>query len=262
MQGLSIFAVLIVAWTNLSGQHRIDTAAGWFALVVVIALGLAYSLGVLPGRRELWRRALARHAPALAKRYRQLVRVNAYGYLEEEKWLEELDRFRISTGLQIPRGDLDRFESYATQAVRTMVERQDDRHEVVDEVEEEKLAPGDYERHCAELLKRAGWEAQAVGQSGDQGVDVLASLGDLVVAVQCKLYFANAIGNKAVQEAHAAAGFVDAHYAVVASNAPYTRSAEQLAAKLGVLLLHHSELPELERLLNCEDGEAGRRRSA
>ena len=74
-------------------------------------------------------------------------------------------------------------------------------------------------------------------------------MGDVVVVVQCKLYFANAIGNKAVQEAHAAAGFFDASHAVVASNAQYTRSAEQLAAKLGVLLLHHSELPDLERLL-------------
>jgi restriction system protein len=262
MQASSIFVVLIVVWANLSGRHHIDVAAAWFALAVLIALALAYALGFLPDRKDAWRRALHRHAPALAKRYRQLVRVNAYGYTEHDKWLDELDRFRVSTRLKLRRADLDLFDAWATRAIKAIVERQDERHDVVDEGREDELEPGEYEHHCADLLRRAGWQAEVTGQSGDQGIDILASMGDIVVAVQCKLYFANAIGNKAVQEAHAAAGFVDASHAVVASNAQYTRSAEQLAAKLGVLLLHHSELPELQRLLAERDADFGRRRSA
>ena len=261
MHASSIFAVLIVVWMNLAGQHRVEASTAWFAAVVLAALLLAHLVGILPDRREAWRRALSRHAPALAKRYRQVVRVNAYGFTEHDKWIDELDRFRVSTGLRLRRADLTAFEALATRSIRAIVERQDDRHDVVDERREDKLEPGEYEHHCAELLRRAGWDAEVTGQSGDQGVDVLASSGDLLVAVQCKLYFANAIGNKAVQEAHAAAGFVDAGHAVVVSNADYTRSAEQLAAKLGVLLLHHSELPDLMRRLT-QDHEVGRRRTA
>jgi HJR/Mrr/RecB family endonuclease len=113
----------------------------------------------------------------------------------------------------------------------------------------DEMTPSDYEYHCAELLRGAGWEVELTGASGDQGVDVLAQKSGLSVAVQCKLHFAKPIGNKAVQEAHAAAGFVEASHAVVVSNNTYTRSAEALADRLRVLLLHHSELPDLDMLL-------------
>lgn len=57
------------------------------------------------------------------------------------------------------------------------------------------------------------------------------------------------MGNKAVQEAHAAATYIDAETAVVVAPLGYTLASRQLAAKLGVLLLHHSELANLEALL-------------
>ena len=62
--------------------------------------------------------------------------------------------------------------------------------------------------------------------------------------LQCKLY-SRPVGNNAVQQAIAGQRFELATHAVVVSNAAFTRSARELAAAAGVLLLHHDELPSL-----------------
>lgn len=108
------------------------------------------------------------------------------------------------------------------------------------------LTPLQYEEYCALLLRDAGWQADTTPLQ-DQGVDVIATLRGTKVAIQCKMY-ANPVGNKAVQEVVAGKMHYRAHLAVVVSTAPYTRSARALASSTNVLLLHHDQLPMLERL--------------
>lgn len=105
------------------------------------------------------------------------------------------------------------------------------------------MSPHDYEEFCAKLLRRVGWEAQTTVASGDQGADVVASKNNIRLVIQCKLY-AQPVGNKAVQEVNAARSHYVANYAVVVSNADYTRSARQLASSTNVKLLHHEELQQ------------------
>lgn len=245
---LTKFAIVFIVAMNLARLDRLTglataIAAGALALVLVLTW-----LGILPigGDRPAWRRLIRRHSQALTRRYRQLVRVNAYGAEEFDKWHDELVRFRESTRLTLDEKAIPRFDALATRMVRAWAAADPDTQ--IPEAMEE-ITPEDYEHLCADLLRKAGWEADVTGQSGDQGVDILARRDDLVVALQCKLYFGNPVGNKAVQEAHAAAGYSDADYAVVVSNRDFTTSAEQLARKLGVLLLHHSELRELGDML-------------
>jgi restriction system protein len=107
----------------------------------------------------------------------------------------------------------------------------------------------EYEHYCADILRKSGWIASVSKASNDQGVDIIASNQRLSVAIQCKKY-SNPVGNKAVQEVTSGATFHNAEYSVVVSNSTYTTSARQLAAKSGVLLLHHSELGRLEEMLD------------
>lgn len=103
----------------------------------------------------------------------------------------------------------------------------------------------EYEAYCARVLSRAGWKVFNKGDSGDQGVDLIAKRGDTTVAIQCKRY-RGSVGNKAVQEIFAGKTTVDpGAYAAVVSNAEYTRSAKELAAATHVYLLHHDDLPNL-----------------
>jgi restriction system protein len=245
---LTKYAIVFVVAMNLA---RLETLNGMAALIALAALALVILLtwiGILPigGDKPEWRRLIRRHGPALTKRYRQLVRVNAYGAEEFDKWYDELARFREAVKLDLDESTILSFDIYATRLVKAWAARPSEA--AVPEAMEE-ITPEDYEHLCADLLRKAGWDAEVTGQSGDQGVDVLARHGDIAVALQCKLYFGNPVGNKAVQEAHAAAGYSDADYAVVVSNRDFTNAAEQLARKLGVLLLHHSELPDLAAML-------------
>lgn len=248
MQDLSRLVILFVAGVNLAGLHRVTPLEAALAAAVLAIVLVLRGFGLMvPGERRLaWRRAMLPHRAALTKRYRQLIRTNAYGFEEHDKWLDELARFRRSIGLELDGTHGDSFDRQATRAVEAWVRRDDGASPAADL---DQFSPTDYEHHCADVLRSAGWDAEVTGMSGDQGVDVLATTDGRTVALQCKLHFASPVGNKAVQEAHAAAGFVDATHAAVVSNADYTRSAVQLARKLGVLLLHHSELPDLDRLV-------------
>ena len=69
--------------------------------------------------------------------------------------------------------------------------------------------------------------------TGDQGGDVLFSFGGRKFVVQCKRY-RETVGNKAVQEAHAAKGFYQCEHAWVVASSDFTPSAHKLASALGV----------------------------
>lgn len=71
--------------------------------------------------------------------------------------------------------------------------------------------------------------------SGDQGIDILAFKDGIKYGIQCKCYSSN-IGNKAVQEAFAGKTFYGCHVAAVLTNQYFTKSAQELAEKNGVLL--------------------------
>jgi restriction system protein len=88
----------------------------------------------------------------------------------------------------------------------------------------------DYEQFCAELLRKAGWNARVTKASGDQGADIIAERSGLRVVIQCKFY-ASPVGNEAVQQVVASRLHEHAAKAVVVSNANYTRAARQLAAQ-------------------------------
>lgn len=107
------------------------------------------------------------------------------------------------------------------------------------------MTPYDFEDHCASVLRSLGWKASVTKRSGDQGIDVAAQKGKILVVLQCKLY-STAIGNAAVQEAIAGREFMKADFAAVVTNAGYTKSARQLAANTGVFLLHIDDIATLE----------------
>ncbi|MET3594651.1 hypothetical protein ABID26_004059 [Mesorhizobium shonense] len=192
-----------------------------------------------------WHEIARGHKDALTLRYRQLVTKDVYGAELLDAWRKELPRFRKSVGIAGREDTVASFDSQITLIVQAWVK-------AATSSPASAFISGDpveYERWCAEILRQNGWDASTTKASGGQGVDIIAKKGGRTAAIQCKLYTSGPVGNKAVQEVHAAAGYVDAAHAVVVSSGDYTPSARQLAAKLGVLLLHHSQLPKLEALL-------------
>ena len=112
--------------------------------------------------------------------------------------------------------------------------------------------PDAYEADCAAELRQAGWSAKIVGRSGDQGADVIARMGGITLVVQCKAW-RKPVGNSAVQEAHAARTYYRADFAAVVTEAGFTRSAEDLARKTGVLMVRKAALREVSGRLGVDE---------
>jgi restriction system protein len=110
------------------------------------------------------------------------------------------------------------------------------------------MSPQEFERYCASVLRERKWDARVTQASGDQGVDIVADKRGLRIVVQCKKY-SKPVGNRAVQEIVAGIAHRDAQRGVVVATSGYTSSAIKLAASNEVLLLHHSELHRIDRLL-------------
>ena len=106
----------------------------------------------------------------------------------------------------------------------------------------------EFEHFCADVLENAGWSVRRIGGTGDQGVDLVAEGFGVRVALQCKLNAAP-VGNKAVQEAFTGKRFEEADIAAVVAKGRYTRAAEELAARSGVLLLHYEDLGVLRDII-------------
>ncbi len=116
----------------------------------------------------------------------------------------------------------------------------------------ERMSPTEFERCCADYLNLRGWVSETTKGSGDQGADVLARKAGHLLVLQCKKY-AKPIGNKAVQEVISAKVYKRATSAAVVSNQPYTPAARELAQRAGVLLLHFSDLRNIDRLLGLPE---------
>lgn len=115
---------------------------------------------------------------------------------------------------------------------------------------DEDMTGHDYEHFVAQLIRDQGYEAYVTKGSGDHGVDVIAEIGELRIAIQCKHY--NGSVSKAVQEVYTAMGIFDCDAALVISNSSFTSSAKQAAQKLGVILIHHEQIPNYIATLTDE----------
>ncbi|MBP7309279.1 MAG: restriction endonuclease [Polaromonas sp.] len=104
----------------------------------------------------------------------------------------------------------------------------------------------DYEHHIASIISKALPDAdvEVTKASGDQGADIIVLLNRSKIVVQTKLY-SSAVGNDAVQQAYAAKRYYNATSAVVVTNATYTKSANELAESLQVVLLHEDDVGPL-----------------
>ena len=133
---------------------------------------------------------------------------------------------------------------------------EDEINEVCDKVDSQGASNKDidsmdgieYEQYCKTILENAGWEVEDTSTTGDQGVDLIASIENLRVCIQCKC-FAKAVGNKAVQEIAAGMIYWKGTHSVVVAKSGFTKSAEALANSTSVILTSDKELKDLENLV-------------
>lgn len=109
----------------------------------------------------------------------------------------------------------------------------------------DKLNGHEFEKYCGNLLIDLGYSnVNITVSSGDQGIDILASMGSSSYGFQCKNYV-SVVGNKAVQEALAGKIFYKVDRVGVITNNYFTTSAQKLAVEGNVELWDRDTLKEL-----------------
>jgi hypothetical protein len=103
-----------------------------------------------------------------------------------------------------------------------------------------------FEYYIADIFAELGYDVRRIGQTGDQGVDLVVVTPTGCVAVQAKCY-STTVGNFAVQEAFAGMRYHECQRCVVITNSTFTSSARELAQKVGCRLVEGPELPGLIR---------------
>lgn len=87
----------------------------------------------------------------------------------------------------------------------------------------------EFENYCCRMLAFLGYkDIKITPESGDQGVDIIASKDNDRYAFQCKRY-SESLGNSPIQEVFAGARFYNANKCVVITNSTFTKGAIDLA---------------------------------
>ena len=105
-----------------------------------------------------------------------------------------------------------------------------------------------FENSCMQMLRSKGWQVEETSITGDQGVDLIASLQELRICIQCKDHI-KPIGNKAVQEVSAGKIYWKGTHALLVSKSGFTRSAIKLAKANKVILVNEKQLMNIEEFL-------------
>ena len=86
-----------------------------------------------------------------------------------------------------------------------------------------------YEHSCAKYLSKLGYKNITLTKvSGDQGIDIIATKGNLKYGFQCK-YYSGTVGNDAVQQAFSGIAYYKLDKAVVITNSDFSSGARKLA---------------------------------
>ena len=102
-----------------------------------------------------------------------------------------------------------------------------------------------FENLCFQKFRSQGWEVKQTPVSGDQGVDLIASIDDLRLCIQCKDH-QKAIGNKAVQEVYTGKKYWLGTHAILISRSGFTKSAQKLASSSKVILINEFEIENIK----------------
>ena len=89
--------------------------------------------------------------------------------------------------------------------------------------------PGhEFEYYVAKLLEHQGYSTRVTAGSGDMGVDIIAQMGSVSYAVQCKRH-RGGVSREAVSDAIAGKSYYRCGEAMVVTNSYYTHGAVELA---------------------------------
>ena len=100
----------------------------------------------------------------------------------------------------------------------------------------------DFEEVLVYIFKYFGYKTKLTKKSGDYGVDLFAMERKIKYCIQAKLYYNHSVGSNAIQQINTAKNYFNSDFAVVVTNAKYSKQALDMANKLKVILIDRTDL--------------------
>lgn len=198
---------------------------------------------------------------ALYERRRQLVKKDIYGFIDLSQW--EAEKIVFSRKLLVSAGiERDVIESIfgfcfikvlTNNIIDSSINRSDIEtcHDTINEYNSmisNHRKGVDYEDECIESFRESGWAALETSKTGDRGADIIASKRGFKIVVQCKNW-SGKIDTSAIQEISTAQLYYEADFAVLICETTPTKQAQEMAEKLGTLIINKEDIPEIEIVL-------------
>lgn len=117
-----------------------------------------------------------------------------------------------------------------------------------------KMSPTDFEEYIADLFRRQGYSARAVGRSHDGGIDVEATKDGVTHLIQCKKFITSQVGVHDVRDFYGAITdrLSDGKGYFITTNI-FTHEAEKFAEDKRIELIDGTKLLALIKEVNGED---------
>ena len=159
--------------------------------------------------------------------------------------IKDLEKFLVDQGINLKKGksgDVYSVLRYYIQRREEKLTNESIRREPQNFA---ALSGTEFEQLLYRLFESMGYAVQHIGQSGDQGGDLIINSAGERILVQAKCYRDWSTGNAAVQQVVGATKYYDCNKALVATTSHFTPEAVALAGANNVQLLPKERLQEL-----------------
>lgn len=207
----------------------------------------------------LLQKACEGKAFALSERKKALRKPDTYGFIDESKWIAEVNLFAKKLMLEVATDVSDPLLVYVLTQLLThetgIIKKTIETFEL--DPQNSKNIPNQesnhqkgvsYEEECFSLLKENKWDVIVTPSSGDMGVDILGLKHGLKVAFQCKNWSAK-INSSSVQEVFTGKKLYDANLAIIIAETELTSQAKEMSEQLGIICISKDEICSLEGVI-------------
>lgn len=110
-----------------------------------------------------------------------------------------------------------------------------------------ELSPEAFERYCATLFKKMGYQVEMTPYQKDGGYDLVLRDARRTIMVECKRYADNSVGVEIVRQLYGVFGSKQADEAWIATTSWFTEPAKRFADKKPIRLIDGIELGKLHQ---------------
>ena len=218
----------------------------WYFITTEKKRAIEFTEGLKKSILKKSKTIITRNLQQLAVQRKKSIFEDAYGEINERKWLEKEIPYFMEHHIypKLTQEELLNIFLFSGEIYDDIVNR-------VKEVRlpktgyDPKMTGFQFEDFCSELLKKNGWHVRKTKPGADQGVDLIINNKNWSIGVQCKKY-ARPIGNKAVQEIKAGIAHYDLDRGIVLTNNKFTKSAIELAKSNNIGLIHYLEIDKIK----------------